>query len=61
MPIDSNAEHLRRRDAVVFAHASVGLEGLKPSEALESRARRFVDGEIDLAEFLRTDVVPASL
>ena len=61
MPIDSNAERLLRRDAVNFARASVGLEGLKPSGALESQARRFINGEIDLAEFLRTDVVPASL
>jgi len=42
----------RREDAVAFALASIGLEGLTPSAETQERARRFVNGEIDLAQFL---------
>ena len=48
----SAAERRRRENAVSFARASVGLEGFKPSEADEARARRFISGEIQLAEFV---------
>ena len=46
-------ERRKRKKAVNFARASVGLEGFKPSEAEEQRAARFVAGEIDLAEFVK--------
>ena len=48
----TDAERLKRLEAVNFARASVGLEGFKPSEADEQRAARFVAGEIDLSEFV---------
>ena len=46
-------ERRKRQEAVNYARASVGLEGLKPSEAHEQRAARFVAGEIDLADFVK--------
>lgn len=49
----SAEEHCRRENAVNFARASVGLEGLKPSEEEEAHAHRFVSGEIQLDEFVR--------
>ena len=48
----TEAERRKRREAVNFARANVGLEGFKPSEEAEQRAARFVAGEIDLAEFV---------
>ncbi|MCA7959290.1 antitoxin VbhA family protein [Burkholderia multivorans] len=36
-----------------YARSSVGLEGFKISEAEEQHARRFVNGEIELAEFVK--------
>ena len=42
----------RREDAVRFANASIGLEGLRVSAEAQARADRFIAGEIDLAEFL---------
>lgn len=48
------AERRRRREnAVNFARSSVGLEGFKPSKAEEAHARRFINGEIELAEFVQ--------
>ena len=52
-PTLSAAERLKREDAVRFANASVGLEGFQVTPEAEARARRFVNGEIDLAEFLQ--------
>jgi len=49
----SRAERVRREEAVAFARASVGLEGFTPSAQAALRARQFIDGEIDLAEFVR--------
>lgn len=46
-------ERRRRAEAVRFANASIKLEGLILSAAAHARAKRFIDGEIDLAEFLR--------
>ena len=46
------AIHTQRRDAVKFAMASVGLEGLKPSKAAERQAAQFILGEITLTEFI---------
>lgn len=44
-----------RQDAVEFARASVGLEGFVPSEAAVADARRLVNSEITLANFVRTE------
>lgn len=56
----SAVERRRREHAVAFALASVGLEGMTPSAATMALARRFVNGEINLVEFvsvgLRGDV-----
>ena len=49
----SPEERRAREAAVRFANASVGLEGFQVSPEAEQRARLFMDGEIDLAEFLR--------
>jgi len=49
----SAAEHRRRENAVNFARSSVGLEGFKPSEAAESDARLFINGDISLADFVQ--------
>jgi hypothetical protein len=48
----SSADMQRRRDAVNFARASVGLEGYRLSEDAEGKAREFINGTIDLHEFL---------
>ncbi|WP_246173951.1 XRE family transcriptional regulator [Paraburkholderia hayleyella] len=50
-------ERRRRENAVNFACASVVLEGFKLSEEEEAHARRFVSGEIQLAEFVRGAVM----
>lgn len=53
-----SADELRRRkNAVNFARASVGLEGFKLSEEEEAHVRRFVSGEIQLAKFVRGAVI----
>ncbi|MES2531747.1 antitoxin VbhA family protein [Paracidovorax wautersii] len=49
----SEAEKARRRKAVDVARGNIGLSGFKISEAHEAHAQRYVDGEIDLAEFLK--------
>lgn len=49
----SPEERRAREAAVRFANASVGLEGFRVSPEAEERARRFIDGEMDLAEFLQ--------
>lgn len=41
-------ERMNRQDAVDFALASVGLEGMTPSSDVLKKARRFVNGEIVL-------------
>jgi hypothetical protein len=48
----AEVERERRQRAVNFARASIGLEGFALSRADEERARRFIDGEIDLPEFV---------
>lgn len=48
----SEAERRRRQAACDYAHASVGIEGFKLSQADEEHAARFIAGEIDLAEFV---------
>ena len=49
----SPAESRRREAAVTFARASVGLEGFKPSKAAETGARQFIEGDIQLADFVQ--------
>lgn len=49
----SDAERCRRQSAVSYARASVGLAGLSLSEADEAHAQRFVDGQINLQEFVQ--------
>lgn len=49
----STAERKRREEAVNYSRASVGLEGLKLSKADEQHAQRFIDGEIELDEFIK--------
>lgn len=57
----SASERRRRENAVNFARSSVGLEGFTPSRAEEAHARRFINGEIELAEFVqvKADTEPA--
>ncbi len=49
----SDEERRRRREAVSYATASVRLEGFVVSEEEERHAERFINGEIDLAEFVK--------
>ncbi|WP_311224316.1 MULTISPECIES: antitoxin VbhA family protein [unclassified Acidovorax] len=50
----TEAERRRRQAAADFARASVGLEGFKPSEEAEAQMRRHINGEIDLAELVKS-------
>jgi hypothetical protein len=52
-PINA-ADRKRREDAVNYGRASVGLEGFKLSPADEAHAGRFINGEIDLAAFVKS-------
>lgn len=47
-----DAERRSRQEAVDFARANIGLEGLSVSADEEARAQRFIDGEIELDEFV---------
>lgn len=49
----SAAERKRREDAVNYGRSSVGLEGFQLSKADERNAQRFINGEIDLSEFVK--------
>lgn len=49
----SGAERDRRVAAVNYARASAGLEGFSLSAADEEHAQRFINGEIDLTEFVQ--------
>jgi Antitoxin VbhA len=48
----STEERSARERAVAYARASVALEGLRPSAADEERARRFINGELSVAEYV---------
>jgi hypothetical protein len=48
----SSGERSRRLEAVKHAWASVGLEGFKIPPEEEERAMRYVNGEINLDEFM---------
>lgn len=50
-PIDPAGKE-KRKKAVDYARASVELEGFTLTPEDEAAARRFVDGEIDLQEFV---------
>ncbi|WP_287917385.1 antitoxin VbhA family protein [Comamonas sp.] len=52
-PTTETEQRRKRQSAVSYARASVGLEGLEPSEASEQQAARFIAGEIGLSEFLK--------
>lgn len=49
----SDEERQRRKEAADYARASVGLSGFVLSAEGEAHAERFINGEIDLAEFVR--------
>lgn len=51
--IHMDAQRRKRQDAVDFARASVGLEGFRTSRDDDAIAKRFVNGEIDLSEFMK--------
>jgi len=53
IPVISPDERKRREEAVRYARASVGLEGFIPDQIDEIHAQRFINGEIDLAEFVK--------
>lgn len=53
------AARRQRESAVNFARASVGLEGFKTTQEDEDHARRFINGEIELAEFMKIPHEPA--
>lgn len=57
----SSAERDRRVAAVSYARASVGLEGYSLSAADEKHAQRFINGEIDLEDFVQPRSALASL
>jgi len=51
-PKISDEERQARQQAVEYARASVALEGLEQTEAAKAHAQRFIDGEIDLEQYL---------
>ena len=46
------AERRERESAIQEAHASVALEGFQQTPESIARAQRFINGEIDLDEFI---------
>ncbi len=48
----SDEERQRRKEAADYARASVGLSGFVLSAENEAHTERFINGEIDLAEFV---------
>ena len=46
------AERRERESAIAEAHASVALEGFQQTPESIVRAQRFINGEIDLDEFI---------
>ena len=45
-------ERARRQAFVDSARANIGLEGFQPDADTEERARRYINGEITLAELV---------
>ncbi|NHZ35000.1 Fic family protein [Massilia rubra] len=58
-PVVSPAERKRREEAVNYARASVGLEDFNLSTTDEKHAQRFINGDIELAEFVKVRNDPA--
>ncbi|WP_368737890.1 Fic family protein [Massilia sp. CCM 8734] len=58
-PVISPAERKRREEAVNYGRASVGLENFNLSKTDEKHAQRFINGEIELAEFVKVRNDPA--
>ena len=56
----SATERWRREEAVKQANASLFLEGFCPSKEAQDRARRFINGEIDLSTFTQATSNPKS-
>lgn len=54
--IITNAERERRRKAVQYACASIGLEGFVLSTEEKRRAQAFVDGKLTLSEFVSASI-----
>lgn len=54
--IITNAERERRRKAVQYACASIGLEGFVLSAEEKRRAQAFVDGKLTLSEFVLASI-----
>lgn len=52
-PAISAAERRQREEAVSYARASVGLEGFQLSKTDELHAQRFINGEIELPEYVK--------
>lgn len=59
-PTLTSAERKKREEAVSYARASVMLEGFKLSAEDEAHARRFINGEISMAEFVKVRHVRAA-
>jgi hypothetical protein len=51
-PLITDVERTRREEAVKYARASFALEGFKPSTEDLIEEQRFIEGAIDLAEFI---------
>lgn len=51
-PLITDAERTRREEAVKYVRASFALEGFKPSAEDLIEEQRFIEGAIDLAEFI---------
>jgi hypothetical protein len=51
-PLISAEERQKRQEAVDFANANIGLDGLKVSPEAEQRQRQFVNGEISLEQLV---------
>ena len=52
-PRISEEERERRQEAVDYARASVALEGFTLGQSDEEHAQRFINGKIELAEFVK--------
>jgi len=52
-PAISETERKLREQAVNYGRASVGLEGFILSPDDETHAKRFIEGEIELSEFVK--------
>lgn len=56
----SAAERQRREKAVCFSRTSLGLEGIQPSAEEEAHARLFINGDIDLDDYVQLKSVAAN-